>query len=64
MIELLKNFVWTGFGNIETIDLDTIDVNNLNRQFLFGKKNCNKSKSKIALLIIKKFSIIILKIKT
>ena len=33
--ELLKNIVLCGFKNIEIIDLDTIDVSNLNRQFLF-----------------------------
>ena len=30
--ELLKNLVLSGFKTIETIDLDTIDVSNLNRQ--------------------------------
>ncbi|KAL2093674.1 hypothetical protein ACEWY4_010986 [Coilia grayii] len=46
--ELLKNLVLTGFKNIEVIDLDTIDVSNLNRQFLFQKKHVGKSKSQVA----------------
>lgn len=46
--ELLKNLVLSGFKSIEVIDLDTIDVSNLNRQFLFRKWHVGKSKSKIA----------------
>ncbi|KAK2838344.1 hypothetical protein Q7C36_013158 [Tachysurus vachellii] len=46
--ELLKNLVLTGFNNIEAIDLDTIDVSNLNRQFLFQKKHVGKSKAQVA----------------
>ncbi|XP_052232041.1 SUMO-activating enzyme subunit 2-like isoform X1 [Dreissena polymorpha] len=46
--ELLKNLVLTGFVNIETIDLDTIDVSNLNRQFLFRKEHVGKSKAQVA----------------
>jgi len=46
--ELLKNIVLTGFKNIEIIDLDTIDVSNLNRQFLFQKQHVGKSKSHTA----------------
>uniref|UniRef100_A0A4W4F9P4 SUMO-activating enzyme subunit 2 n=1 Tax=Electrophorus electricus TaxID=8005 RepID=A0A4W4F9P4_ELEEL len=46
--ELLKNLVLTGFKNIEVIDLDTIDVSNLNRQFLFQKNHVGKSKAQVA----------------
>lgn len=54
--ELLKNLVLTGFTNIETIDLDTIDTSNLNRQFLFHKPDVGKSKSLTAAVSCKKYN--------
>ncbi|KAF2719123.1 hypothetical protein K431DRAFT_273281 [Polychaeton citri CBS 116435] len=62
--ELLKNLVCSGFGTgiepasqtspnskpatIVVIDLDTIDVSNLNRQFLFRKQHIKKPKAFVA----------------
>ncbi|KAJ3284951.1 E1 ubiquitin-activating protein uba2 [Rhizoclosmatium sp. JEL0117] len=46
--ELLKDLVMAGFADIEIIDLDTIDVSNLNRQFLFQKQHVKKSKAHVA----------------
>ena len=41
-------FIFLGFTNLVVIDLDTIDVSNLNRQFLFQKQHVGKSKSLVA----------------
>ncbi|CAG8792001.1 15681_t:CDS:10 [Cetraspora pellucida] len=46
--ELLKNLVMSGFNKIELVDLDTIDLSNLNRQFLFQKQHIKKSKAQVA----------------
>jgi len=53
--ELLKNLVSSGFKDIETIDLDTIEVSNLNRQFLFRKRHVGSSKAEIAADAVKQF---------
>lgn len=46
--EVIKNLLLMGFNNIKMIDLDTIDVSNLNRQFLFNKTHINQSKSLVS----------------
>ncbi|TDG52680.1 hypothetical protein AWZ03_000913 [Drosophila navojoa] len=46
--EVLKNLVLSGFTDIEIIDLDTIDLSNLNRQFLFHREHVGKSKARVA----------------
>jgi len=51
--ELLKNLVLTGFGEIHIVDLDTIDLSNLNRQFLFGIQHIKKSKAMVLLTVLK-----------
>lgn len=45
--ELLKNLVLTGFGEVHIVDLDTIDLSNLNRQFLFRHEHIKKSKAEV-----------------
>ena len=46
--ELLKNLAMTGFQFVEVIDLDTIDISNLNRQFLFRQHHVGQPKCTVA----------------
>ncbi|KAI1372282.1 hypothetical protein F4677DRAFT_432965 [Hypoxylon crocopeplum] len=54
--ELLKNIVLTGFGEVHIVDLDTIDLSNLNRQFLFRYEHIKKSKALVAKEAAEKFN--------
>lgn len=54
--ELLKNLLLTGYGEIHIVDLDTITLSNLNRQFLFRQKDIGQSKSLTVARAVEQFN--------
>ncbi|XP_026191058.1 SUMO-activating enzyme subunit 2 [Cyclospora cayetanensis] len=45
--ELVKTLVLSGFCRIGIVDLDTVDITNLNRQFFFRKAHVGMSKAQV-----------------
>lgn len=55
--ELLKDLILMDVGEIHVLDLDTIDLSNLNRQFLFRQRDIKKSKALTAVEAVAHFNV-------
>jgi ubiquitin-like 1-activating enzyme E1 B len=56
VVQILKNIALLGFHHVELIDLDTIDVSNLNRQFLFRPQHVGHPKAVVAAEAARRFN--------